>query len=86
MKTIRQLREERDWAQLDVAIRLGVTESTISLWERGLRVPTLANQNRLARLFGVNVMDIALGPAEQQPHDAWQSRQHGPGGENAPGP
>ena len=65
MKTIRQLRQERGWAQLEVVIRLGVTVSTISLWERGLRVPTLFNQNCLARLFGVRVKDIALGPAEQ---------------------
>ncbi len=64
-KTIRQLREERGWAQLDVAIRLGVTVSTVSLWERGLRVPTLANLNRLARLFGVSVREIAVGPDEQ---------------------
>ena len=64
-KTIRQLREERGWAQLDVAIRLGVTVSTVSLWERGLRVPTLANLNRLARLFGVSLREIAVGRDEQ---------------------
>ena len=63
-KTIRQLREERGWAQLDVALRLGVTVSTVSLWERGLRVPTLLNQNRIARLFGVNPRTITFGPAE----------------------
>ena len=67
MKTLRQLREERDWSQLDVAIRLSVTASAISLWERGLRVPTLVNQNRLARLFGVRVTDIDLGRADQAP-------------------
>ena len=64
-KTIRQLRQERGWAQLDVALRLGVTVSTISLWERGLRVPTQLNQNRLARLFGLSVTAITFGRGEQ---------------------
>ena len=68
-QTIRQLRQGRDWSQLDMAIRLGVTVSTISLWERGLRVPTLFNQNRLARLFGVRVKDIDLRPDDQALQD-----------------
>ena len=63
-KTIRQLRQERGWTQLDVARRLGVSESIVSWWERGERVPRPATQQRLADLFGVPVGAIAVGPAE----------------------
>ena len=65
-KTIRQFRQERGWTQLDVARRLGVTEGTVSRWERGERVPQPATQQRLADLFGVPVGAIAFGPAEGQ--------------------
>jgi transcriptional regulator with XRE-family HTH domain len=39
MSTIRQLREERGWTQLRLAIRLGVTPVTIYNWERGSSEP-----------------------------------------------
>ncbi len=65
-KTIRQLREERGWAQLDVALRLGVSAAAVSNWERGRTVPRLEHRRRLAQLFGVHVKDIA---AELAPQD-----------------
>ena len=68
-KTLRQLRQERGWSLLDVARRLGVSESIVSRWERGERVPQPANQQRLAEFFGVSVEAIAFGPAEQVPQD-----------------
>ena len=69
MKTIRQLREERDWSQLDVAVRLGASVNTVYKWERGLVVPRRKYQQRLATLFGVCVEELAFGPAEQAPQD-----------------
>ena len=59
MKTIRQLRQERGWAQLDVAVRLGVAASRVSAWERGLVMPSDGYRRRLAALFGVSRADIA---------------------------
>ncbi len=67
MKTVRQLREERGWSQLDVAVQLSVSQSIITRWERGIAVPKPGMQHGLARLFGVSVEDLALGPAEQAP-------------------
>ncbi len=69
-KTIRQLREERDWSQLDLTIRLGVNSSNITRWERGLAVPRHRNLSSLASVFGVGVQDIALVEAEHHRHDA----------------
>ena len=65
-KTLRELREGRGWAQLDVAVRLGVNQSVISKWERGLAVPQRGHQQALARLFGVSVEVIAFGQDEEQ--------------------
>ena len=59
MKTIRQLRQERGWAQLDLALRLGTTAYAVSAWERGRRVPSEGYRRRLAALFGVSVADMA---------------------------
>ena len=85
-KTIRQLREERGWTQVRLAVRLGVRSETVSDWERGVTMPRPGMQQGLAHLFGVNVTDIAFGPAEPAPQDRPQSRHNGPGGEVAPGP
>ena len=68
-QTIRQLRQERGWSQMELALRLGLSQGTISDWERGLAVPRPKMQVRLAELFGVSVERIALGPAEPEPKD-----------------
>ncbi len=65
LKTIRQLREERGWSQLDLAVRLGVSQSNITRWERGTVAPQRGNVASLASVFGVSVEDIALRPDEQ---------------------
>ncbi len=66
MQTIRQLREELGWSQLDVAVRLRVSVASVSNWERGIRTPRWDHLRSLAQLFGINATDIA---AEQTPHD-----------------
>jgi transcriptional regulator with XRE-family HTH domain len=69
MKTIRQLRAERDWSQLDVAVRLGASVNTVYKWERGVARPRRKYQQRLTDLFGVSVEAIAFGPAEPVPQE-----------------
>ena len=51
MRNLRQRREERGWTQLDLAVRLGVSLSTITKWERGVVVPSEANLYRLMLLL-----------------------------------
>ncbi len=60
MRTIRQLRDERGWTQLELAYRLRVTPVTIYNWERGRTEPRVSQFRQLARLFGVSMDDIAL--------------------------
>ena len=66
-QTIRQLRQERGWSQLELALQLDLAQSSIAQWEQGHRQPSPANRQRLADLFGVSVEAISVGPAEQAP-------------------
>ena len=66
MKTIRQLREERGWTQLELAYKLGVTPATVSNWERGVFDPKALQLRALARAFGVSMDDIALSEGEKK--------------------
>ena len=60
MKTIKQLREEREWTQLALANKLGVTPSTVYKWEAGRNEPKVAQLRAVARVFGMSSDNIAL--------------------------
>lgn len=64
MRTIRQLREERGWTQLELALKIGVTPITVYNWERGRSEPKVSQFRSLARVFGVSMDDIALTEQE----------------------
>ena len=66
-RTIRQLREQRGWTQLELAQRLQVTPVTVYNWERGRTEPRLAQFRRLARTFGVRMDAIAPAGAAARP-------------------
>lgn len=59
MKNIlRDLREERDWTQADLAVHLDVSRQTINALEAGRYDPSLPLAFRIARLFGRRIEDI----------------------------
>ena len=60
MKTIAELRKERGWSQHELAVKVGVTASTVYNWERGKYEPVSSKLRLLARAFGVSMDDIAL--------------------------
>jgi transcriptional regulator with XRE-family HTH domain len=60
MKTIRQLREEHNLTQLQLANRAGVTPSTVYNWERGRFEPGAMQLRAVARAFGISSDDIEL--------------------------
>ena len=64
-KTIRELRQEHDWTQVELANRLGVTPSTVYNWERGNWEPRASQLRQLANLFGVLMDDIKLAEPEK---------------------
>ena len=67
MKTIRQLREERGWTQLELANRLKVTPATVYNWERGRYEPRASQIRQIAQIFGVSMDVITLVEAEPGP-------------------
>ena len=60
MKTVKQLRAEQGWTQLELANQLGVTPVTVYNWERGKYEPSASMLRKIARVFGVSMDDIAL--------------------------
>lgn len=68
---LRQLREERNWSQGELAKKLGVQRTAVANYEQGLNYPTLPGLDRMARLFGVSIDSLVYGTAgpEQVVHD-----------------
>lgn len=58
MRTIKALREDADLTQFDLAVKIGVTPTTISAWERGMYEPRASQLRRLAETFGVRMDEI----------------------------
>lgn len=55
---IRALRESKGMTQTELAEALGVDQTTVSAWERGVAEPTLANLRRLADVLGIAPGDL----------------------------
>ena len=66
MKTIKEMREERGWTQLELANRLGVTPSTIYNWERGRFEPRLGQARDLAKALGIRIDEIEFVVSERE--------------------
>ena len=64
VRTIRELRQERGWTQLELANRLAVTPSSVHNWESGKFEPKAAQLRALARAFGVSMDEIDFGGGE----------------------
>ena len=48
-----ELRTEKVWTQRELADRLIVSRSLVSMWELGIREPDLLSVEKMAELFGV---------------------------------
>jgi len=57
---LKVLRAERDWSQLDLADRLGVSRQSVNAIETGKYDPSLPLAFRIADLFGLTIEDIFL--------------------------
>ena len=51
---IREFREAKGLSQTELADALGVDQTTVSAWERGVAEPTMFNLRRLADILGVS--------------------------------
>jgi putative transcriptional regulator len=55
---VRVLRAERDWSQVDLATRLGVSRQTVNSIETQRCEPSLSLAFRIAALFGEPIEEI----------------------------
>ena len=55
---IRGLRELSGWSQRELAEKLGVTRSAVSLYESGRAYPKMTILEKMAFVFGVSVADL----------------------------
>lgn len=84
MKTIRDLRQERDWTQYELAIKVGVHPQAVYFWESGRRMPQVPQLRKLGQLFGLCSDEIAL--AEPPPNLQRATRRSGRDRPSAGGP
>jgi transcriptional regulator with XRE-family HTH domain len=56
--TLKDLREAKSLTQMEVAVKIGTTPTTVSNWERGAQEPRLAQIQALAKLYGVSADEI----------------------------
>ena len=59
--TIRQLRENRNMTQAELAQKLGLSSKTISKWETGKGLPDITLLQPLAQVLGISVIELMNG-------------------------
>lgn len=66
---VARLRNEQCLTQLELAERIGVAEETVSMWERGLSLPSASSASRLAAVLGVASDELprAKGSSGEKP-------------------
>jgi DNA-binding protein len=74
-KKLKQLRQQNDWSQEQLADRLNVTRQAVAKWERGAGFPDIDNMQALAKLFNTSVDELldytraGLASAMREPLD-----------------
>ena len=62
---LKVLRAERDWSQLDLAERLGVSRQSVNAIETSRFDPSLPLAFRIADIFGLPIEQIFDNPARE---------------------
>lgn len=57
---LKELRQEKKMGQVELAKSLGVSKGVVSLWENGLREPSMGSLIAVATFFGVSI-DYLVG-------------------------
>jgi len=73
-KTLRTLRTNAALSQQDLANSIGISKSSINMYERGEREPCFKNLYKLATYFNVD-MNYLLGAAKNKP-GAFSNNSH----------
>lgn len=57
---LKELRHEKNIGQVELSKSVGVSKGIISMWENGLREPTMSNLIAIAKFFEVSI-DYLVG-------------------------
>ena len=68
MLRIKELREEKNISQLELAKKLNLTQQSISLYEKGDREPSIDVLKSIANFFNVS-LDYLLGKSDIRNYD-----------------
>ena len=55
---LKDKRLELGLSQSDIAEKVGVSQNTVSVWEKGISFPRIDKVKKLATLFGCSVAEI----------------------------
>lgn len=66
---LKQLRDEHNLSQYDLADELDIKQSTIAMWENGTNAPRQATLIKIAEYFDVSV-DYLLGKEKKSPENS----------------
>ena len=64
-KFIKQIRQDNNLTQKDLADKLGVTYQAVSKWENGKNVPDIATLKEISKLFNTNIDEILDGEKKE---------------------
>ena len=64
-KILKELREKSFFTQAELAMKLGVSDKTISKWETGKGYPDISLLEPIAKTFGVSVAELLSGKSIQ---------------------
>jgi len=68
-KSIKLCRQQRNWKQVDLATKAGVSTSYLSLLERNMRDPNLSTLNNISEALGVPISVLMFLSAEKNELD-----------------
>lgn len=58
MSNLKELRQEKKLGQIELAKLLGVSKGVISLWENGLREPSMSSLIAIAKFFKISIDEL----------------------------
>jgi transcriptional regulator with XRE-family HTH domain len=61
MQYKRNLCDLPDLTQKELAKKIGVSQQQIGLWEQGLRIPKVENQQKIARALNISMNELTKG-------------------------
>lgn len=75
MLQTRKLRKKLGMTQSELAQKIGVTFGTVSIWERGLRMPEWTTLQKMSELFGVTVQELIENPETEEKQDEAEQKE-----------